>query len=193
MQRSDARSAPPVSREARARTAGGHRHGRHRLGGHRRGDWHRRLLAYREVELVRSPSPDGGDAQCLLLVHVRKVVGQVDYRLCSSCAEGVITGVFLEERFRRSGLGTRALSHLRVRYPGLVWRTTVDRRLTRDLMRRMRVVRHSGDGGCRHAPADGTRVRAVRERRDPGGPSRSRAAVEGAESGVTETKESGQR
>ncbi|WP_406413871.1 hypothetical protein OG923_31420 [Streptomyces halstedii] len=193
MQRSDARSAPPVSGAARARTAGGRRHGRHRLGGHRRGDWHRRLLAYREVELVRSPSPDGGDAQCLLLVHVRKVVGQVDYRLCSSCAEGVITGVFLEERFRRSGLGTRALSHLRVRYPGLVWRTTVDRRLTRDLMRRMRVMRDGGDGGCRHTPADGNQVRAARGRQDPGRPARSRAALEGTESGVTENRESGRR
>lgn len=193
MQRSDARTVPHASGGVHARATDGPPHGRHRLGGHRRGAWHRRLLAYREVELVRSPSPDGGDAQCLLLVHVRKVVGQVDYRLCSSCAEGVITGVFLEERFRRSGLGTRALSHLRARHPGLVWRTTVDRRLTRDLLRRMRVVRRTGDGGCPHTPVGEGRIRAAQDQRDPGLPSRSRAGAEGARTGMAENEESGQR
>ncbi|WP_031082172.1 hypothetical protein [Streptomyces sp. NRRL WC-3549] len=197
MQRSDARTAPHTSGGVHARTTGGRtrggQHGRHRLSGHRRGAWRRRLLAYREVELVQSPSPEGGDARSLLMVHVRKVVGQVDYRLCSSCAEGVITGVFLEERFRRSGLGTRALSHLRARHPGLVWRTTVDRRLTRDLLRRMRVAERPGGSGCPHAPADAGQGRPAQGRRDTGRQSRSPADSRGAGTGVADDKESGQR
>ncbi|MFE4214142.1 hypothetical protein [Streptomyces sp. NPDC056844] len=125
--------------------------GRHRLLGHRKGDWHRRLLAYSEVELVHPDGQGAGDAQCLLLVHVRKVVGHVDFRLCASCAEAVITEVLIEKQFHRSGLGTRALSHLRARYPGVVWRTTLDRRGTRDLMRRMRVPRQAESNRCCHA------------------------------------------
>ncbi len=125
--------------------------GRHRLRRHRRGAWHRRVLAYREVELVPSQERGTGDTQCLLLVLVRKVVGHVDFRLCASCAEGIITDVLIEKRFHRSGLGTRALSHLRARYPGVVWRTTLDRRVTRDLMRRMRVPRQAGGTRCSHA------------------------------------------
>lgn len=125
--------------------------GRHRLPGHRKGDWHRRLLAYSEVELVHPDGQGAGDAQCLLLVHVRKVVGHVDFRLCGSCAEAVITEVLIEKQFHRSGLDTRALSHLRARYPGVVWRTTLDRRGTRDLMRRMRVPRQAEGNRCSHA------------------------------------------
>lgn len=126
--------------------------GRHRLLGHRKGDWHRRMLAYSEVQLVQSPwRDDANDTQCLLLVHVRKVVGHVDFRLCASCAEAVITDVLIEKQFLRSGLGTRALSHLRARYPGVVWRTTLDRRGTRDLMRRMRVPRQAEGIRCAHA------------------------------------------
>ncbi|MFJ4839667.1 hypothetical protein [Streptomyces sp. NPDC088746] len=124
--------------------------GRHRLRRHRKGDWHRRMLAYSEVELVQSTGWGAGDTQCLLLVHVRKVVGHVDFRLCASCAEAVITEVLIEKQFHRSGLGTRALSHLRARYPGVVWRTTLDRRGTRDLMRRMRVPRQAEGSRCSH-------------------------------------------
>ncbi|MFD3655218.1 hypothetical protein [Streptomyces sp. NPDC058620] len=125
--------------------------GRHRLRRHRKGAWHRRVLAYREVELVQSLGRGTGDTQCLLLVHVRKVIGQVDFRLCAVCAEAVITDVVIETQFHRSGLGTRALSHLRARYPGVVWRTTLDRRVTRDLMRRMRVPRQAEGTRCSHA------------------------------------------
>ncbi|MHB0905746.1 hypothetical protein ACYCCF_00020 [Streptomyces argenteolus] len=125
--------------------------GRHRLRRHRKGAWHRRVLAYLEVQLVHPPVRGAGDTQHLLLVHVRKVVGHVDFRLCASCAEGVITDVLIEEQFHRSGLGTRALSHLRARYPGVVWRTTLDRRVTRDLMRRMRVPKQDGGTRCSHA------------------------------------------
>ncbi|WP_307123576.1 hypothetical protein [Streptomyces sp. B1I3] len=127
--------------------------GRHRLRRRRKGAWHRRLLAYREVELVQAPGRGTGDTQCLLMVHVRKVVGHVDFRLCPSCAQGVITDVLIEKQFHHSGLGTRALSHLRARHPGVVWRTTLDRRVTRDLMRRMRVPRQVEDARCSHANA----------------------------------------
>ncbi|GAA3020479.1 hypothetical protein Sfulv_58270 [Streptomyces fulvorobeus] len=84
-------------------------------------------------------------------MHVRKVIGEVDFRLCDSCAEGVITDMVIEKQFHRSGLGTRALSHLRAQYPGIVWSTTLDRRVTRDLMRRMRVPRQAGGSRCSHA------------------------------------------
>ncbi|MFE5243461.1 hypothetical protein ACFRBN_25230 [Streptomyces sp. NPDC056627] len=133
-----------------ARTPAHHgREGRHRLPGHPKGAWHRRVLAYRQIELVQS-SGRSADDRCLLLVLVRKVVGHVEFRLCDSCSEGLITEVSIEKRFHRSGLGTRALSHLRARYPGVVWRTTLDRRVTRDLMRRMRVLRQAEGTRCSH-------------------------------------------
>lgn len=117
----------------------------------------RRILAYRDVEFLSSHIPgiaDGAGAgapeECLLLIHVRKVVGQVHYRACADCGEGVITGVDIEEPFHSSGLDTRALSHLRSRHPDLTWRTTLTRRTTRDLLRRMRVPATTADTGCAH-------------------------------------------
>jgi hypothetical protein len=145
------RSAPLRGAEDAKASAHHRGGGRHRLLRHRKGDWHRRMLAYREVELVQSPGRGTGDTQCLLLVHVRKVIGHVDFRLCASCAEAVITDVLIEKQFHRSGLGTRALSHLQARYPGVVWRTTLDRRGTRDLLRRMRVPRKPEGTRCSHA------------------------------------------
>ena len=127
--------------------------GRHRRSGRRWGRWHRRLLAYRDVELCSAPSPDGGGEDCLLLVHIRKVVGRVTYQACDECAEGVITDVVLDGPFRDSGLGTRALLHLRSRHPGVTWRTTLDHRLTRGLLRRMRIPRTVVDGSCSHVRA----------------------------------------
>ncbi|MER7622944.1 hypothetical protein [Streptomyces sp. NPDC126503] len=124
--------------------------GRHRRSGRRWGRWHRRIVAYRDVRLLSSPAPGGHGEECLLLVHVRRVVGRVTYRACARCAEGVITEVVLDPPFRDCGLGTRALSHLRARYPGVTWRTTVNRRLTRDLLRRMRVLRAAAGGTCPH-------------------------------------------
>ncbi|WP_406011099.1 hypothetical protein OG440_36905 [Streptomyces sp. NBC_00637] len=125
--------------------------GRHRRAGRRAGRWHRRWLSYRDVELLPSSSPEGGAGEeCLLLVHIRKVVGRVTYRACAECAEGVITDVVLDEPFRDCGLGTRALSHLRSRHPDITWRTTLDRRLTRDLLHRMRIPRAAVAGSCSH-------------------------------------------
>ncbi|WP_327686456.1 N-acetyltransferase [Streptomyces sp. NBC_00467] len=107
-------------------------------------------MAYRDIEMLPSPAPEGTGLDCLLLVHIRKVVGRVTYQACGQCAEGVITNVVLDEPFRDCGLGTRALSHLRSQYPGVAWRSTFDRRLTRDLLRRMRVPKASAGGNCPH-------------------------------------------
>ncbi|GGX81254.1 GNAT family N-acetyltransferase [Streptomyces fructofermentans] len=108
-------------------------------------------MAYRGIELQWSSSPRGAGEECLLLVHIRKVVGRVTYRACDTCAEGVITDVVLDEPFRDSGLGTRALSHLRSRYPDVAWRTTLDNRLTRALLRRMCIPRAPAGAKCFHA------------------------------------------
>ncbi|MEU1447602.1 N-acetyltransferase [Streptomyces mirabilis] len=95
-----------------------------------------------------------------MLVHIRKVVGRVTYRACEECAEGVITDVVLDEPFRDCGLGTRALSHLRSQHPGVTWHTTLEKRLTRDLLPRMRIPKTAVGGTCSHlrsvvvAPAD---------------------------------------
>ncbi|MET9902870.1 N-acetyltransferase [Streptomyces sp. NPDC006446] len=72
------------------------------------------------------------------------------YRACDQCAEGVITDVVLDEPFRDCGLGTRALSHLRSQYPDVTWRTTLETRLTRALLRRMRVPKAAAGGSCPH-------------------------------------------
>ncbi|MFI5806820.1 hypothetical protein [Streptomyces sp. NPDC051561] len=101
----------------------------------------RRLLAYRAIEFLPTHLPDGPGPgeECLLLVHIRKVVGQVQYRICTDCTQGVITAVVIDEHFHSTGLGTRALSHLRSRHPELTWRSTLHQRTTRDLLRRMRI------------------------------------------------------
>jgi GNAT superfamily N-acetyltransferase len=152
---SDARGQP-VREGASQRRA----EGKHRRSVRRGGRWHRRLLAYRGVELLPSPSPEDAREECLLLVHIRKVVGRVTYRTCDECAEGVITDVVLDEPFRGCGLGTRALSHLRSQHPDVIWHTTLDNRLTRDLLRRMRIPKAALGGNCAHlrpavAPAGG--------------------------------------
>ncbi|WP_329192496.1 MULTISPECIES: hypothetical protein [unclassified Streptomyces] len=112
----------------------------------------RKLLAYREIEFL-SPggrrSPATGE-ECLLLVHVRKVVGEIRYRICSTCAESVITSVDIEERFRAAGLGIRALCHLRSRHPGTTWRSTPRLRGTSDLLRRMRIPVATAEVPCPH-------------------------------------------
>ncbi|MGW0117823.1 hypothetical protein [Streptomyces sp. NPDC003327] len=96
------------------------------------------------------PGPSGTGEERLMLVHARQVVGQISYRICSTCARGVITTVVIDERFHGCGLGTRALSHLRSRHPGTVWHSTTPQRATRDLLRRMRIpVRPSGEP-CPH-------------------------------------------
>ncbi|MGW6875928.1 hypothetical protein ACWGF3_15220 [Streptomyces xanthophaeus] len=114
----------------------------------------RRILAYRAIDFLSTHIPDhsGPGEECLLLVHIRQVVGQVHYRICTDCAEGVITGIAIDERFHSTGLGTRALSHLRSRHPGLAWRSTLNMRTTRDLLRRMRIPTTTAPTPCPHVP-----------------------------------------
>ncbi|WP_432021082.1 N-acetyltransferase [Streptomyces sp. 1222.5] len=83
-------------------------------------------------------------------MHTRQVVGQVRYRICTDCAHGVITAVVIDERFHSTGLGTRALSHLRSRHPGLTWCSTLSKRTTRDLLRRMRIPTTTSVRPCPH-------------------------------------------
>ncbi|WP_327308473.1 hypothetical protein OG730_37570 [Streptomyces sp. NBC_01298] len=124
--------------------------GRHAGGGGILRRLRRRILAYQHVELLSSriPGDTGTGDEVLLLVHVRKVVGEVHYRMCLTCAEAVITGVDIDPRFLGTGLDTRALSHLRARHPGLAWHSTLNLRGTRDLLRRSRIL--DGNEACHH-------------------------------------------
>ncbi|MCY0945478.1 hypothetical protein [Streptomyces antarcticus] len=112
----------------------------------------RKIFAYRDIDFLTShhPRETGNAESCLLLVHIRKVVGQVRYRICPSCAEAVITGIEIEDRFRSAGLGNRALAHLRSRHPGLNWRSTSAARPTRDFLRRMGIPVTGGRLTCSH-------------------------------------------
>ncbi|MEU9546918.1 N-acetyltransferase [Streptomyces mirabilis] len=69
-------------------------------------------------------------------------------RACEECAEGVITDVVLDEPFRDCELGTRALSHLRCQHPGVTWHTTLEKRLSRELLQRMRIPKAAVGGNC---------------------------------------------
>ncbi|MFJ4865549.1 MULTISPECIES: hypothetical protein [unclassified Streptomyces] len=113
----------------------------------------RRLLAYRAIDFLSTHIPDhsGPGEECLLLVHVRQVVGQVQYQICTDCARGVITGLVIDERFHSTGLANRALSHLRSRHPGLAWSSTLNMRTTRNLLSRMSIPTVPADTHCPHA------------------------------------------
>ncbi|MFJ3963223.1 N-acetyltransferase [Streptomyces sp. NPDC090036] len=65
----------------------------------------------------------------------------------------MITSVDIDECFLSSGLGNRALAHLRSRHPGISWRSTLSLRTTRDLLRRMRIPASPADVTCVHALA----------------------------------------
>ncbi|WCD90991.1 hypothetical protein KPP03845_107420 [Streptomyces xanthophaeus] len=136
-----AQTAPPAPAGAR-----------HSRRGRVTGRLRRRFFAYRSIDFLSTHIPDhsGPGEECLLLVHIRQVVGQVHYRICADCAEGVITGIAIDGRFRSTGLGTRALSHLRSRHPGLAWRSTLNKRTARDLLRRMRIPMITVATPCPH-------------------------------------------
>lgn len=125
---------------------------KHARPGRLAGRTRRRILAYRAIDFLSThiPEASGPGEECLLLVHIRHVVGQVHYRLCSHCAQGVITNVVINEPFRSSDLGTRALSHLRTRHPGITWTNTSRTRTPRDLLRRMRIPTSTRDEPCAH-------------------------------------------
>ncbi|MFI0259647.1 hypothetical protein ACH4OW_11525 [Streptomyces sp. NPDC017056] len=126
------------------------RRGRHRRPGRRKGRWHRRLMAYRDVELVHSPAPSPAGAECLLLVHIRRVVGQVTYQVCGRCECGVILQAEVCGPLHGSGLRTRALSHLRSSYPDLAWRSALPRRQARDLTHRLSIPDATRRTPCPH-------------------------------------------
>ncbi|MFF5775377.1 hypothetical protein ACFY7Y_00235 [Streptomyces virginiae] len=129
-----------------------------------------RILAYRDIEFLASETTGerGAGEGFLLLVHVRKVVGEIRYRRCAACARGVITGVDIDAVFRSTGLDTRALSHLRARHPGIAWQSTLTLRTTRGLLRRMRIPT-SDVGGDVGAPCRTTGYAACgRSGRRPG-------------------------
>ncbi|WP_411104210.1 hypothetical protein [Streptomyces sp. cmx-4-9] len=94
----------------------------------------RRIRAHRDIDILPSHIPGDGAAaggrRCLLLVRFRKVVGQIHYRACTSCGEGVITAVDIDTSYESIGarLHTSALSHLRFRHPDLTWHPTNTRR-----------------------------------------------------------------
>lgn len=152
------RAAPDTAGAAPRRTApdtagSAHRarHGR-RAGFGRR--LRRRIVAYRDIEFCTPQVPAdaaGPEEDCLLLVHVRKVVGQIHYRVCATCDEGVITGIDIDAHLHPTGLGTRALSHLRSCHPGVAWRSTLTLRTTRDLLRRMSIPTTAQGTRCVHA------------------------------------------
>ncbi|MFJ3706350.1 MULTISPECIES: hypothetical protein [Streptomyces] len=132
----------------------GARHGRRPVSGRR---LRLRIFAYRGIEFLSAhvPGDAGPGEECLLLVHVRKVVGQIRYRICTACGEGVISGVDIDGRLHSTGLGTRALSHLRSLHPGITWRSTLTLRATRDLLRRMRILAAEAEPRCEHVLALG--------------------------------------
>ncbi|WP_336323019.1 hypothetical protein [Streptomyces lavendofoliae] len=145
-------ASPPPAHLARRRPDPVRRRARHRRPSRPGNRWHRLVVAYRDIDFLAGPNPpddDGGGVQDLLLVHVRKVVGRVTYRICAACATGTITAVEVDDPLVNSGLPTRAVAHLRSRYPDLAWTTTLQRRLTRDLFRRMRVLA-TADSRCPH-------------------------------------------
>ncbi|MFD9420547.1 hypothetical protein ACFWC9_38520 [Streptomyces goshikiensis] len=114
----------------------------------------RRILAYTAVEFLSTHipgTPVGPSEECLLLVNVRQVVGEVRYRFCSSCACGVITAISINKPFRDTGLGTRALSHLQARHPGALWQSTPSTGIKDDLLLHMRIP--ALPAPCPHAPA----------------------------------------
>lgn len=131
--------------------------------GPRRGKLHRRVLAYRDVVIFHSPAPTSERAQSLLLVYIRRVVGEVTYEVCERCASGVITQVQVTSPLQDSGLGTRAVSHLRACYPGITWHSCLTRRMTRDLAHRMRLPNNRAGLSCPHLPGSASEGRGTPE------------------------------
>lgn len=127
---------------------------RHTRPDRRRGKLHRRLLAYRDVVIFHSPAPANERAQSLLLVYIRRVVGEVTYEVCEHCGSGVITQVHVATPLQDSGLGTRAVSHLRACYPDVAWHSCLTQRMTRDLAHRMRLPHGRAGLSCPHLLRD---------------------------------------
>ncbi|MFD6432577.1 hypothetical protein [Streptomyces venezuelae] len=140
-------AARMIQRRKTARHARSHR---------RRGRLRRRLLAYRHIEILHSPALEAR-ADSLLLVHSRRIVGHLTYRMCKRCASGVIVEIHVDAALQDSGLGTRAVSHLRTCYPDVKWRSCLAQRMTRDLAHRMRLPQSQTGQPCSHSQGPGPR------------------------------------
>ncbi|WP_406291779.1 hypothetical protein [Embleya sp. NBC_00896] len=108
------------------------------------------MRAYRDVNILDTPVPGRGVDQCLLLVHARRVVGEVTYVICRRCGRAVITHLMLGQPFLAGGLGIRALSHLRSLHPGVAWHHASGGRLARGLLRRMCITEAAPGATCVH-------------------------------------------
>ncbi|KUF19275.1 hypothetical protein AT728_21555 [Streptomyces silvensis] len=86
-------------------------------------------------------------------MYSRRVVGRLTYDVCEQCASGVITEVDVTAPLKDSGLGTRAVSHLRACYPGITWHSCLTQRMSRSLAHRMRLPRAGTVPPCSHAAA----------------------------------------
>lgn len=115
------------------------------------------MRAHRDIEILclRIPgSAEGpGASERLLLIHVRKVVGQIHYRACTDCGEGVITAMDIDESYhsRKPHFRMRALSHLRFRHPQLIWRNTAAERGRRNLLQRVSHLAPGSRSRCTHS------------------------------------------
>ncbi|MEU6127020.1 N-acetyltransferase [Streptomyces sp. NPDC047123] len=108
------------------------------------------------MQILHSLAPDAR-ADSLLLVYTRRIVGHLTYEVCEQCASGVITEVHVVAPLQSSGLGTRAISHLRSCYPDVTWRSRLPQRMTRDLAHRMRLPQTQTQRTCPHVrPAEKT-------------------------------------
>jgi hypothetical protein len=115
----------------------------------------RRFRAYRAIGFLSTHIPGASETgeQCLLLVHGRRVVGEVRYRLCAPCAHGVITALTVDEALSGTGQRARALAHLRARHPGTAWLTHPDTAPEGDILHRMRIRPHTAPPPCPHTAA----------------------------------------
>ncbi|MFD9303201.1 hypothetical protein ACFWCB_11125 [Streptomyces sp. NPDC060048] len=150
-----ARPKNPFARPAHATAAASPHAGRGRRAGFGT-RLRRRIRAHRDIDILSSyiPGDEGGAGagKCLLLVRVRKVVGQIHYRVCTTCGEGVITTVDIEElyHFSRPRLHTRALSHLRFRHPDVTWQNMTSEHSTRSLLYRLSHSAPAPSSRCVH-------------------------------------------
>ncbi|MYT69644.1 MULTISPECIES: N-acetyltransferase [unclassified Streptomyces] len=101
------------------------------------------------MDILHAPAP-AEEAEALLLVYERRIVGHVTYELCETCASGVITEVDVATPLLDSGLGTRAVTHLRACYPDVAWHSRLHRRTTRDLAHRMGLPHTEAGLTCTH-------------------------------------------
>lgn len=96
------------------------------------------------LEWTSCALPDGTGEHQLLLVHHRKVVGEISYRLCAHCPAGQLTTTRIGTPLPERSVARRVLAHLRFRHPDRTWLpSTISART-----RRNRRARAAGPGIC---------------------------------------------